>query len=158
MSSSNSNENLVDKIIFNLIRDEEDEELELVVDAYSSSFHIQGCAFFSGNTLRDSISKFRNFPIVKDDPPCISGGYFSDEGRTLISEHIRIAVVPIGGVGRLMMRVKAFLPDPEYWKEGFGRGGQFDYRVTYEGLNQFVRKSEQLVGGEISTFEFSDFE
>jgi hypothetical protein len=105
----------------------------------------------------DILHGFRDFPISRDNPPALVGGYLNDDGSSVIERNIYISVKPINRSGIMVMSLEAFSPYTEYQNLGFGRGGRCEYFLDYEALGQFVSAIEGIIMGEISSVTFNRF-
>jgi hypothetical protein len=154
------NSNLYDSEISRILlhyNKQGDASVELVLQAFKKGFCIRGSAFFAVNEIKNFLSDLRNFPLNQSSMPLLSGGYFDDIGKKIISEHFHISVLQIDSSGLLAMRISGFTPYAEYYEKDFGFGGRSTYFLYYEGLKKFSDELERLIDGRSVCFEFRDF-
>lgn len=157
MSSSNSCDDQRQSIYLK-IEYCDDGDVKLLLRARAPYFLSQGTSYFNLEYLSKSVDAFFQYPISKNDHPIIVGGYLSDDGSTVIEEHVYISVVPIDVSGHLRMTVKTFTPEPRFGDIGIGSGGKCDYSLNYEGLKNFAELARKLISGEVLEMEFDNFD
>ena len=156
MSNSNSCDIGMKRIEFTVNRTNDD-VAEIKLLAESDNFLAQGSAYFSLRDLSIRARGFKNYPISVDKIPSITSGFVKYDGTGLVEECVHVSVRPVNLAGKLIMTVKLFTPDNEYFERGFGHGGHCDYILDYEGLREFADKLERLALGEIDFMKFENF-
>jgi len=124
---------------------------ELFVKASSKGFTGKGKAWFDQIGLTKDAEKFSQYPLPKENPPIISGGFWDSKITTEIEqEHLFISAYPIGSRGQIGIQVRLAT---EIWQDDRVESQhkvQLEIETTYEEMRLFPEKMKELLDGKIS--------
>ncbi len=81
---------------------------KLTVALNYERFEGVGSCYLDIKSFESEIEKFLDYPLLKSTAPCIEGGYFMS--GSLSQTHLRIAALPIGNIGKVVLEVELGTP------------------------------------------------
>ena len=114
---------------------------ELFAGTKSSGFAGHGSAWFDLQEVTRFANELLAFPLPENNPPCIEGGYWSQQQpRTLEQMHLSIRAYPIGARGQVGVRVQ--LADPPRSRDQRPETQdrvEVEIQTSYTQLEQFAK-------------------
>jgi hypothetical protein len=129
----------------------ENDAAEMTIEVDANGFSGHGSAWFSLAGLERSLAAFEEFPISADRRPLIAGGDWNDDASKLLKERVHISVKPLGGLGQLVMTVKAIESIHDYEVRDMGFSVCTDLLIDYSELGEFVSGMRELIAGTLPT-------
>jgi hypothetical protein len=137
-------------------RPEEDGSGELVVEVSVESFRGKSKAWLSCEQLIEFASRLEVFPLSRDNPPLLQGGFWSQQIQgELAQTHIWLRAYPVGVTGPVGIQVYLKTPNLDTDRADVQAFIQVELMTTYEGLHPFVQQLRQLAQGLIPSAELS---
>ena len=122
---------------------------ELFVEASSAGFAGRSSAWFGIAAIADFAVALDAFPIPRDHPPRLAGGFWARDSRepALEQEHVFLEVRPVGRRGTVLIDVRLATP---FWATS---GDEAQRRVSlafladYATLQRFARAVAAVASG-----------
>jgi hypothetical protein len=122
---------------------------ELMAQASSNGFCGEGSARFSTERLLEFAEAITAFPIPKDNPPHIAGGFFEKDGSgELAQEHLALKVYPVNRRGHLGVQVRIATALWNGHRPESRHAVKLEIITNYEPMVQFSRDLKALVEGQ----------
>jgi hypothetical protein len=118
---------------------------ELFIEYSTSGFSGKSSAWFDLTDLEKRVERFLDFPVSIDDLPCLSGGYWNQDGTKLESEHIFLSVRPSGHLGQLVLSIRCATSAADLECGESRCSGSAEVAITYQQLAQFSTELKNLV-------------
>lgn len=118
---------------------------ELIAEVFSNGYSGIGSAWFNSDTLIEFAQKLRTYPILKESPIELAGGYW-DQG-TLKETHFSFKAYPIGSKGNIGIRIKVSTP-VDYDRPENQHMTEVEISTLYSELGLFAEHVTQMVKGQ----------
>lgn len=127
---------------------DDDSTGRLTAEAQSGGFRGWGSAWFVVDELRGFAQALRAYPLSKESPPSIAGGFYFD--ARLDQVHLALDVYPVGGRGQIGLRIRV---GSEVWDRDRPESrheATIEVLSTYARLERFSREIDDLLSGAAS--------
>lgn len=123
---------------------------ELFAEVSANGFSGKGSAWFDKKSLLETIESFRQYPIPKENPPIIEGGFWEGSGPDLRlkQEHIYISLYPIDSRGSLGVLVRLAQDEWPGVRLNSIHRVVAELTTTYEEVSKFATQFKNLINDE----------
>lgn len=128
----------------------EDGTGQLFATVTAHGFSGQGSAWFDTQTLHSFAQSLDVFPVSRDNPPHIAGGFWSQQIHNHLEQvHLSITIAPRDSIGHLSVRV--FVATPLEWNDPpeSQLSATVEFSTTYAVLQQFTHHLHKLLDGDL---------
>ena len=133
-----------DGLLLSFDRDD-DSTGRLTAEAQGGGFRGWGSAWVGIDELREFAEALRAYPLSKDSPPRIAGGFYFDS--RLDQVHLSLDVYPVGGRGQIGIRIRVASEVWEHDRPESRHEATIEILSTYARLERFSREIDDLLSG-----------
>jgi hypothetical protein len=122
---------------------------ELFAEVHCEGFAGSSSAWFGEDQLVAFARKLAAaFPLQKDEPLALKGGYWSKAGTGIEQLHVGLEFYPIGSVGRVGCQVSLNKPDCQLEPPRIQFSLAVELQTTYAQIGIFAKSLEMLAKGQ----------
>lgn len=123
---------------------------ELIAEFCSNDYSGKGSAWFDVLELVKFSEKLQAYPILKESPVEIAGGYWNNEKKGSLKEiHFSFKAYPIGAKGNIGIRIRVSTPIPENGRPESQHVAEAEIQTSYNELGSFANQLKELIEGKI---------